>query len=291
MKLRDTAIGFVAIIMWAFLALLSTAVGPVPPFLLTAMAFLIGALSIMVTWPFRPQAIRSLRQPIGVWVIGCLGLCAYHCLYFYAIQNAPPVEASLIAYLWPLLIVLFSALLPGERLKFHHVLGAICGLAGAALIITKGGQVGFSSGIKSGHVAALACAFVWSSYSLLSRRYPGAPPDVVAGFCLVTSVVAVAIHFAVQEPMIMPVVPSSWVALVLLGVFPLGLAFFTWDIGVKKGDIQVLGAASYASPLLSTLVMLAAGLAAYSNSLVIACLLITLGATLAAKDMIFRRKS
>jgi len=49
-----------------------------------------------------------------------------------AVRNAPPMEAELIAYLWPLLIALFSALLPGEDLRMHHVLGGVPGLAGAA---------------------------------------------------------------------------------------------------------------------------------------------------------------
>lgn len=283
-----TLIGFSAVLMWAFLALLSTAAGAIPPFQLTAMSFIIGASAIIATWPFRPQAIKSLYQPWQVWLTGCLGLCVYHCLYFFAIQNAPPVEASLIAYLWPLLIVLFSALLPGEKLKYYHIVGAVLGLAGAFLIITKGGQIGLTGGLQSGHVAALACAFVWSGYSVLSRRYAAVPPDVVAGFCLVTAVVAGGIHFA-TETTVMPASPQNWLALVLLGALPLGFGFFTWDIGVKRGDIQVLGAASYAAPLLSTLVLLAAGYAELTLALMVACLLITLGAVIAAKDMLFKK--
>jgi drug/metabolite transporter (DMT)-like permease len=289
-KRTATLIGFTAVLMWALLALLSAAAGPVPPFQLTAMTFLIGTLAIVCTWPFRPGALSRLKQPWDVWLVGCVGLCVYHCLYFYAIQNAPAVEASLIAYLWPLLIVLLSALLPGERLKSFHVAGAILGLAGAALIITKGGKVGFSQGLQSGHVAALTSAFVWSGYSVLSRRHARTPSDVVAGFCLITALVSGLIHFAV-EPTVVPESWQNWAAIFLLGAMPLGIGFFTWDIGVKNGDIQVLGAAAYAAPLLSTLVMLAAGYAAYSHSLAAACVLIALGAVIAAKDMIFRRVS
>ena len=274
--------------MWAFLAVLATASGPIPPFQLTAICFFIGGMCGVISWVWRPHAIHSLRQNWRVWLTGTFGLCVYHCLYFFALQNAPPVEASLIAYLWPLLIVLFAALLPGEHLHRHHVIGALLGLAGAIVIITKGGAVGFTTGIKLGHVLALACAFIWSGYSVLSRRMGHVPTDVVAGFCLVTAVVAAILHFAL-EPTVWPLASSQWAAIIMLGLLPLGLGFYAWDIGVKKGDVMVLGASSYAAPLLSTLVLVAAGYASASWSIALACVLITAGAAIAAKDMIFKK--
>lgn len=282
-----TAVGFVAILMWAFLALLSTTAGPIPPFQLTAMCFFIGGLTGALSWLWRPQAIRSLRQPWQVWLVGTFGLCVYHCLYFFAIQNAPPVEASLIAYLWPLLIVLFAAMLPGEKLRLHHVIGAALGLIGVIAIVTKGGTIGLSAGLKSGHVMALACAVIWAGYSVLSRRFGHVPSDVVVGFCLVTSLVAFILHLTL-ETTLWPQTIGQWTSVGLLGILPLGLGFYAWDIGTKKGDIMVLGASSYAAPLLSTLILIAAGYAIASWAVVVACILITLGAAVAAKDMIFR---
>jgi drug/metabolite transporter (DMT)-like permease len=285
-----TLLGFIAILTWAFLALLGTAAGPVPPLQLTAMTFFCGALAGMTTWIFRPGALTALRQPWPVWVVGTMGLCVYHITYFYAIQNAPPVEASLIAYLWPLLIVVFAALLPGEKLRWYHLVGAFLGLAGAALIITKGGAVGLSEGLQLGHILALACAFIWSSYSVISRRFGDVPSDITAAFCLITALVAAVLHF-VFEDTVMPATFGQWGAIVALGTIPLGLAFYTWDVGVKKGDIMVLGAASYSAPLLSTLVLLAGGYAEWHWTIGLACLLITSGAVIAAKDMIFKRRT
>jgi drug/metabolite transporter (DMT)-like permease len=282
-----TLIGFTAILMWAFLALLSTAAGKVPPFQLTAMCFLIGGMTGAISWIWRPAAIKSLRQNWRVWLLGTCGLCLYHCLYFFAIQNAPPVEASLIAYLWPLLIVLFSAFLPGERLRIHHVIGAMLGLIGAIVIITKGGSVGLSDGLKPGHIMALACAFIWSGYSVLSRRFGDVPTDVVAGFCLITAFVAFSLHLGL-EATVWPQTSLQWLAILMLGLLPLGLAFYAWDIGIKKGDIQVLGATSYAAPLLSTLILVASGFAGASWAIGLACVLITVGAVIAAKDLILK---
>lgn len=285
-RLQATAIGFSAILMWAFLALLSTAAGAIPPFQLTAMCFFIGTMTGVLRWMWRPSALLSLKQPWHVWLVGTFGLCIYHCLYFFAIQNAPPVEASLIAYLWPLLIVLFAALLPGEKLHFHHVLGAGLGLAGAVVIITKGFTVGLSDGLKLGHILALACAFIWSGYSVLSRRFGDVPTDIVTGYCLITAVVALSLHFALEQTA-WPQAALQWAAIVLLGLLPLGLGFYAWDIGIKRGDIMVLGASSYAAPLLSTLVLIAGGYASFNWTIVLACVLITLGALIAAKNLIF----
>jgi drug/metabolite transporter (DMT)-like permease len=289
-KSFSTLIGFAAILTWSFLALLSTAAGPIPPFQLAAMTFSLGGLTGAASWLFRPQAIRTLRQPWQVWALGVAGLCIYHCAYFFAIQSAPPVEASLIAYLWPLLIVVFAAFLPGERLRLHHIVGVALGLAGAVIVITKGGNVGLADGIKPGHLIALFCAFIWSGYSVLSRRFGAVPTDVVAGYCLITAVVACILHLCL-ETTVMPQTSIQWAAIVVLGTIPLGAGFYAWDWGCKHGDIMVLGALSYAAPLFSVIVLLLAGYGAYHWSVALACALIIAGALIAAKDMIFRRSA
>lgn len=286
----STVVGFAAILTWSFLALLSTAAGPVPPFQLAAMTFLLGGLVGAASWPFRPGATTALRQPWQVWALGVGGLCIYHCAYFFAIQSVPPVEASLIAYLWPLLIVVMAAFLPGERLRPHHLVGALLGLAGAVLIITKGGQVGLADGLKPGHLIALFCAFVWSGYSVLSRRFGAVPTDVVAGYCLITAVVTFGLHTAL-ETTVVPHGATQWLAILALGAFPLGAAFYAWDWGCKRGDIMVLGSLSYAAPLLSTVILLVAGYGTFRWYVAAACVLIVAGAVVAARDMLRGAKS
>lgn len=289
-KTHATFIGFSAVIMWAFLASLSTAAGGVPPFQLSAMTFAIGGLVGLIRIAATPRLFAAFKQPLKVWLVGTIGLCLYHCAYFFAIQSAPPVEASLIAYLWPLLIVVFAAFLPGETLRAHHLVGVVLGLFGAVLIITKGGAISLASGFTIGHAVALACAFIWSGYSVLSRRLGHVPTEIVAGYCIITACVSGALHITL-ETTVYPQAMSQWIAIVLLGLLPVGAAFYTWDIGVKRGDIMVLGAASYASPLLSTLVLLASGYAAYHWSIAVSCLLITSGAVIAAKDMFTRQRA
>ncbi len=280
----STLIGFIAILTWAVLALLSTIAGPIPPFQLAAMTFFLGGMVGVVSWPFRPGAVKALRQPWQVWAVGVGGLCIYHCAYFFAIQSAPPVEVSLIAYLWPLFIVLFAAFLPGERLRAHHIVGVLLGLIGAVAVITKGGTVGLAGGVKPGHVIAMFCAFVWSSYSVLSRRFGKVPVDVVAGYCLITSIVTFALHLALEQT-VWPASTSQWLAILALGTVPLGFGFYAWDWGCKQGDIMVLGALSYAAPLLSVIALLVFGVGEYHWSVAVACALIVAGALVASKDM------
>lgn len=284
-----TFVGFGAILLWSLLAFLTTVSGRMPAFQLTAVTFAIGGLAGVALWTFRPHAMKALRQPPKVWLLGVAGLFGYHLLYFTALRNAPPVEAGLLNYFWPLLIVLFSALLPGEKLKPQHVIGGILALIGAALIVTGGRGLAIRSEYLFGYGAALAAAFVWSGYSVLSRRFAAVSSDAVTGFCLATAVLSGICHLLL-EPTVWPTAWTEWLAVVALGLGPLGLAFYLWDIGVKRGDIQVLGAASYATPLLSTLILIATGAAAFTTNILIACLLITAGAVIAAWQMIFRKK-
>jgi drug/metabolite transporter (DMT)-like permease len=274
--------------MWSLLALMSAASGAVPPFQLAAMTFLIGGLMGAATWPFRTGAVASLQQSWKVWLLGVGGLFGYHFVYFSAIRAAPAVEVSLIAYLWPLFLVVFSSFLPGERLKVHHLAGVALGLAGAAIIITGGKGLSLSNGFETGHALAFACSLIWSGYSVLSRRFGKVPTDVVTGLCLVTALLSAICHLAF-ETTVWPADALQWAAVLGLGLLPVGAAFYSWDYGVKHGDIMVLGASSYASPLLSTLVLVAAGFAPFTWPVVAACLLITAGAVIAARDMLFKR--
>lgn len=286
---RATLIGFLAVAMWALLALLTDASGAVPPFLLTAITFAIGTIVGLVLRALSPKPAEPAAIPPVVWLVGIAGLFGYHFFYFTALRNAPAVDASLIAYLWPLFIVVGSALMPGERLAWHHIAGALLGLAGTALIVTKGGGLSFDPRYGFGYAMAFVCAFWWAGYSLLSRRFASVPTTIVTWFCLATSILSLLCHFALEETTL-PQTAGQWLAVLGLGLMPVGAAFYAWDYGVKHGNIQVLGAASYASPLLSTLVLIAAGFAEPSWRIAMACLLITAGAVLAARSMLFRPK-
>jgi drug/metabolite transporter (DMT)-like permease len=279
-----TVIGLGAVGMWSLLGLLASKAGNVPPFLLNALAF--GVSGVLATsWLTARGELGQLRQSVAVWTLGVGGLFGFHFFYFTSLQLAPKVEANLVNYTWPLLIVVFSGFLPGERLRVHHVAGAFLGLVGAALIVTKGQGMTIEPDHALGYAAACASALIWSTYSVVSRRFGSVPTGTVAGFCLVTAVLSAFCHVA-AETTVWPSGIVAWAAVIGLGLFPVGLAFFAWDYGVKRGDIQVLGAASYLSPLASTLFLISAGYGTFSWIVGAAALLITGGALIASKDLI-----
>lgn len=287
---RATLIGGTALVIWSTLAVLTVWAGDTPPFLIVALSFAIATAIAVTKWLVRGESIRGhLRIPPLAWALGVGGLFGYHALIFFALQAAPAVEANLINYLWPLLIVFFSSFLPGHRLRWFHALGTVMGLAGVVILVLgkSDGALSFDPAHALGFAAALGAAFVWAAYSVLSRLFARVPTDAVGAFCGVGAVLAFACHLAF-EPAVWPQ-GVEWLAVALLGLGPAGGAFFVWDIGVKRGDIQVLGAASYMVPLMSTLLLIAAGIGAFTPEVAAACGLIIGGAAVAGQDMLRRR--
>ncbi len=278
---RATWIGASAIVLWGTLAALTAASGPVPPFLLTALTFGVAALLSLAKWILRGEDVRAhLKQPWQAWAVGVGGLFGYHALYFLALKSAPPVEASLVNYLWPLLILLFSALLPGEHLSPRHVLGGALGFAGAALAVTRGQWDGFNPAFALGYAAALGCAVTWAAYSLLSRYLKHVPTDAVGGHCAATSLLALLCH-ALFETTAWPE-GWQWLAVLALGAGPVGIAFFLWDWGVKNGNIRTLGQLGYFTPPITVSVLVLFGLAEFHWTAGLALVLIVGGAALGA---------
>ncbi|MEZ5648212.1 MAG: EamA family transporter [Alphaproteobacteria bacterium] len=278
-----TLLGVIAILLWGSLALLTTLTGRIPPFQLTAMTFSIAALIAIGKWiVLRQSPQKILRQPWRVWLVGIGGLFGYHFFYFTALKKAPAAEASLISYLWPLLLVLFSGLLPGEKLRWFHIAGAgIAFLGAATLFVQHSFELGNAASL--GYMAALVCAFIWSGYSVLSRGFREVPSDIIGGFCAATAILALICH-RLTELLVWPIEGATWVAIVALGAGPVGFAFFAWDVGMKRGDIRLLGVLSYVAPALSTVLLIGFGQAVPSWTIVIGCILIVGGASLAALD-------
>lgn len=235
-----------AIILWASLAVLGLALAHWPPFLLTGLSLLLGGLLSLPHW-------RQWRVPLRTLLLGVYGLFGFHFLLFMALRHAPPIEANLINYLWPLLIVLLTPLfLPGHRLRAVHVLAAVLGFAGAALAIVGGRQFSLQ-GSGVGFALAGCSALVWASYSLASRRVPPFPTAAVGGFCMVSAALALLCHGLWEPAVVWRTVDG--VSLLLLGLGPMGAAFYLWDRALKQGDPRRIGVLANLTPLLSTVAL------------------------------------
>lgn len=273
--------GILAIILWSTLALFTVLTSKIPPFQLTAMAFSVSFLIGLGLWIKEGKGIFvHLQLPLKVWALGIYGLFGYHFFYFMAIKNAPALEANLINYLWPLLIVLLSAFLPHEKLRWFHVVGAILGFMGAILLIGVGKEVGFSLLHVKGYVYALICAVIWSSYSVMSRYFGEIPTSSIGAFCGATALLSFGAHIVFEQTYIPTT--QEFLATLALGIGPVGMAFFVWDFGMKKGDIKLIGSLSYATPLCSTLLLILFRLSTPNEVVYWACLLIVLGSIISS---------
>ena len=252
--MSSTFYALAAIALWATLASLGTALSHLPPFLLTGLALIIGSVP---SWPLVLRDRAAWRVPPRTLVLGIYGLFGFHFLLFIALRHAPPVEANLVNYLWPLfMVVLAPVLLPGVSLRPLHVIAALLGFAGAAMAIlgARSGAATASAAGYWGFLPALGSAFIWASYSLWTKRVRAFPTSAIGLFGLVSGALSLGCHVLLEPSVALSAKDGLLVALCGLG--PLGAAFFVWDMALKRGDARQIGILSYITPLASTALLL-----------------------------------
>ncbi len=274
MKANLFALG--AIALWASLASLGVTLQHVPPFLLTGIALLIGSV---LAWP----RLRQWRIALPTLALGVCGLFGFHFLLFIALRHAPPVEANLVNYLWPLLmVVLAPLLLAGVDLRPAHLVAALAGFAGAAIAILGGrGSAASAGGWSWGYLPALGSAFIWASYSLLTQRVRTFPTAAIGLFGLVSGLLSLLCHWALEPAVALS--PRDWLLIAMMGLGPLGAAFFLWDKALKLGDARHIGILSYLTPLASTALLLVVSGRAFSWSIALAAVMIIGAAVLGTR--------
>ena len=263
-----------AIALWASLASLGVSLTHIPPFLLTGIALIIGSVP---AWPFVLRDPSQWRIPARTLALGVYGLFAYHFLLFIALRHAPPVEANLVNYLWPLLIVVLApVVLPGVALRLPHVLAALLGFGGAAIAMVGGREL--SATLAWGYLPALAAAFIWATYSLLTKRVAAFPTTAIGLFGLVSGVLSLLCHVVLEPAASLQA--RDWALLAVLGLGPLGASFFLWDKALKLGDARHIGILSYITPLASTALLLLVSGRPFSWSIAISTAMIISAAVL-----------
>ena len=275
---RATASGVGAIALWSILALLSVSAAAIPPLELTALGFAVSAV-LGLAWLAAARRLGVLRQSPLAWAHGVGGLFGFHALYFAALAHAPAAEANLIDYLWPLLIVLLSGALLGLRLRAGHIVGTVMALGGCGLLL--GSDAAMSARYLVGYGLALLSALTWALYSVWSRRFASVPTAALVGFCAAAGVLAAVAHLA-TETTVVPDAATAGVVL-LLGLGPMGGAFYLWDIGMKRGDPRLLGTLAYATPVASTVLLCITGHAEFTVWVVASAVLVAGGGLLAAR--------
>lgn len=283
-RARAILVGTIAVVLWSSLAPLTAMARGIPPLELLAATFGIGYLCGQI-WLRMKCGRSSLRKPAYPYVFSCCATAAlfgYHALYFLALSLAPPAQACLVAYLWPLLMVLLSsASSGGDKVRPAQLMGAVLGFAGTGLVVLSGD----SDHIRHRHrafglLAALSCALIWSSYSVFNRRFREVPSEAMIDICGLVAVIGCGAHLLVDSHTVFPL-GSQWLAIVALGAGPVGLSFLAWDYATKHGQVATLGTISYAAPVLSTLQLVMLGYTPASLDLLTASALVVAGAWIA----------
>jgi drug/metabolite transporter (DMT)-like permease len=273
-----------AIALWGTLAWLGVRLSAMPPFLLVGSALTIAGLLAGPTW-------RGWRVRPAVFALGIYGLFGFHFFLFVALRLAPPLQANLVNYLWPLAMVLLAPVfLRGARLSSAHVIGGLLGLAGAVVAITNGrwptlGSSAATGDATWGYAAALVSAFVWATYSLIGRRMRqdgnGFPTSAIGAFCLASGLLALGCHAALEPP-------YAWRAgdvlpLAALAIGPMGAAFFLWDAALRAGDARTIGTLAYLTPVISTVLLGLDDPSRFGWPIVVALVLVVTGAFIGAR--------
>ena len=257
-----------AIALWASLASLGVSLTHIPPFLLTGITLIIGSVP---AWPFVLRDPSQWRIPMRTLALGVYGLFAYHFLLFIALRHAPPVEANLVNYLWPLFIVVLApVVLPGVALRVPHVVAALLGFCGAAIAIVGGREL--SGTLAWGYIPAAAAAFIWATYSLMTKRVTAFPTTAIGLFGLVSGALSLLCHVLLEPSVTLQA--RDWSLLAVLGLGPLGGAFYLWDKALKLGDARHIGILSYITPLASTALLIVVSGRSFSWSIGLATAMI-----------------
>jgi len=251
--MKADVLALAAIALWGALAPLGVQLAHIPPFMLTGIGLLVGSVIALPLARFR---LARWKVPLATLAVGIYGLFGFHFLLFMALRHAPAVQANLINYLWPLGMVVMAPLFSKDiALQARHIVAAIIGFIGAAIaIIGRSASETQMVQFHWGYLMALASAFVWASYSLLTRKLPPFATSAVGGFAATSGLLSLLCHYFLEPTTVLSA--QDWWLLGILGLGPLGGAFFLWDAAIKLGDARRIGLLAFATPILSTVLLL-----------------------------------
>ncbi len=258
---RATALGILAILLWsssvAFIRTLSEKLGPVSTI---AWAYLLGGLVSVAAAALVPGGLSRFRKLPRSYLWGCGSLfVVYTTCYCLAVGLAASrlqvLAVGLVNYLWPSLTLVLGVPLLGHRARWFLLPGMLIASAGMVLATVPRGALSlpvlWANVVENAwpYALALAGAVAWAFYSNLARRL-GAEGNGVPLFILASGLLILPLRFFLPGP-------GRWDArvvgeLLYLVFFVTLAAYVFWDHAMRKGNIVLVAALSYFTPLLST---------------------------------------
>jgi len=267
--------GVTAVLLWASAASWITAAKGVPPFLYYGIETLIGFFIMAGKWRYlRLNPLPEFRAtPLWYYLIGIMGIGLQGAAWVAAIQTAPPLEAILFIYQWPMLVIVFTTLATGGRLGLHHGLAIVLGLSGLVTLLVGRGLDFGSFHLLPGHFWGLVAALTWSLFSAAAARRKDIGPNVVGAIMLLSSVVNLSIWLAMGAEL----PPLQGLIICVIASFVIMPGYILWDYGMKLGNTRIIGICSFMIPVLSTIILVLLGQAAFTLYLLPALLLVMAG--------------
>lgn len=274
-KKLSLILGLITIICWGSLATFGQILVHMPPFFVLGFCFLMGSI----------PAFFKFKEMFANWKLvlwGTMGYFGYHFFLFYSFRFAPALEANLINYLWPIIMVLIAPVFfPDSKLKVYHIVGAVLAVLGSVILVTgKGGQFQWEN--LKGYLLALGAALTWPLYSIGKKKMGSMSVWSVGGACFLSGILCFSTH-ALIEPVVV-LNPRDLITLIMMGIGPFGLAFYFWDLAMKMGDTRLIGALAYLTPVLSTLLLIVFTPQEIHSSTIYAMILIISGASTGLLD-------
>lgn len=252
---RATLIGLVAILLWSTMVGLirsvSKGLGPVGG---AAMIYTVSGLLCLATVGF-PDIKRFSK---GYLIAGSVLFVSYEmCLALslgFAATRSQAIEVGMVNYLWPSLTIVFAIFFNGQKSTLWVIPGLAISLLGVGWVL--GGENGLhvhdimqnivSSPLSYG--LAFAGAFIWAAYCTVTSRYARGQNGITL-FVLLTAL-SLWVKYAVSDQPEMVFSVPVVVKLLMCGV-ALGFGYAAWNIGILHGNVTVLAAVSYFTPVLS----------------------------------------
>jgi drug/metabolite transporter (DMT)-like permease len=253
--MNPTLAGLLALAVWSTFGVMFLFVKTLPVFEVLGVVFFMAYACFTILQLMRKENICSYwHQPFSYYAFWLAGAGLYTVLIYIAFKMAPIFEANILNYLWPILLVLFAALIYKDPLPLNRIIGMMLGFAGAVIILVPPHGEALFLNFSAGHFIAILAAIVWALYSVLTRNR-NYPQGFQAPMFLILSLICFVVHLGFENT-VMPDL-KEWVFLFLLG--GLRISYALWDYGMKKGNVTLLASMSYFLPLISSVFLISFG--------------------------------